>query len=178
MTISDAYRLELSNLHASERHWGTSSYNHIERVANLVIKYQYESMLDVGCGKGVLIEGMKANCPELKVQGYDPAVPKFNTLPEGRFDLVTCTDVLEHIEPEHLDAFLDLLVAKTKFQAYLVISLVPAKQLLSDGRNAHLIVQPAEWWLKKLVEKYGFVQTSEMTPRELIVICNGRLENV
>lgn len=177
MTISDAYRQQLTQLHSDQTHWGTSSYNHIERVANIIRRYQYNSMLDVGCGKGVLLEGMKAEGFEGAV-GYDPAVPKFSQLPEGRFDLVTCTDVLEHIEPEHLDAFLDLLVAKTKFQAYLVISLVPAKQLLPDGRNAHLIVEPAEWWLKKLVEKYGFVQTSEMTPKELIVICNGRLEHV
>jgi hypothetical protein len=35
------------------------------------------------------------------IRCYDPGYPPFSTLPEGRFDGVICTDVLEHC-PEEL----------------------------------------------------------------------------
>jgi hypothetical protein len=39
--------------------------------------------------------------------------------------------------------------------AYLVIATRPARELLPDGRNAHLIIQPPEWWVEQL-KKYGW----------------------
>ena len=36
--------------------------------------------------------------------------------------------------------------------------LKPAKKSLPDGRNAHLIQRPAEWWKKKLAKRWRIVK--------------------
>ena len=34
----------------------------------------------------------------MKVDGYDPAVEEWSLRPENKYDIITCLDVLEHIE--------------------------------------------------------------------------------
>jgi hypothetical protein len=36
----------------------------------------------------------------------------------------------------------------------------PAKKFLTDGRNAHLIQNPARWWLPKLCERWDILKVS------------------
>jgi len=38
--------------------------------------------------------------------------------------------------------------------AFLVIATRPAAKKLADGRNAHLIVEPASWWLPRLTSHW------------------------
>ena len=45
--------------------------------------------------------------------GYDPAVDAFATRPEGRFDVVTCLDVIDIVEPRFLPALLHDVAAFT-----------------------------------------------------------------
>ena len=52
-----------------------------------------------------------------------------------------------------LDAVLADLNRVTKRCIFLTVATGPAVKVLDDGRNAHLIQQPMEWWLPKL-EKY------------------------
>ncbi len=85
--------------------------------------------------------------------GYDPAIEGLDDEPEPA-DLVVCGDVLEHIEPECLDAVLDDLKRCTVKAIFLTVATRPAKKTLSDGRNAHLIQQPAEWWLPKIMQRW------------------------
>jgi 2-polyprenyl-3-methyl-5-hydroxy-6-metoxy-1,4-benzoquinol methylase len=61
-------------------------------------------------------------------------------------DIVACTDVLEHIEPDCLDDVLKDIRRCTKKVAFLLIATRPAIKVLADGRNAHLIQQPYTWW--------------------------------
>lgn len=107
-------------------------------------------MLDYGCGKGVLAEILSW----VKIQNYDPAVPEWAREPAPA-DLVVCTDVLEHVEPDCLDAVLDHLQRLTLKALFVEIGLVPAFKHLDDGRNAHLIVQPVEWWLPRLWQRFS-----------------------
>ena len=60
------------------------------------------SWLDYGCGKGGFIEEIRGLGLFTTIRGYDPAVPAFADRPEGRFDLVTCLDVLDVVEPQFL----------------------------------------------------------------------------
>jgi hypothetical protein len=62
--------------------------------------------LDYGCGKGSFIEQILPMGLFSKVAGYDPAVEAFHARPEGHYDLVTCLDVLDKVEPRFLDAVL------------------------------------------------------------------------
>ena len=44
-----------------------------------------------------------------------------------------------------------------------------AGKTLSDGRNAHLIQQPAEWWLPKILERWT-LQSFQARPKGFAVI--------
>ena len=117
-----------------------------------------KSILDFGCGKGNLIVTLKENYPNIEVFGYDPANPQYaDNIP--CVDMVISTDVLEHIEPEHIDDTIEMLSLKSKFH-YHLISCAPAKLILPDGRNAHLIQEGPNWWRQKF-EKFGYHITKE-----------------
>ena len=38
----------------------------------------------------------------------------------------------------------------TKGVGYFTISTIPARRILADGRNAHLIVEGYDWWMSQL----------------------------
>lgn len=114
------------------------------KLAELLASGRYRSVLDFGCGKGRLVEALRASHPQLQVNGYDPANPAFATLPE-QVDLIFSTDVLEHIEPTSLLATLQDLATRCSAQ-YHLIACHYATNVLADGRNAHLIVRTPDFW--------------------------------
>ncbi len=99
------------------------------------------SVLDYGCGSGHL----KKLLTGYDVREYDPCIEGKDGRPEPA-DYVVCADVLEHIEPDLLDTVLGHLMEVTREQLIVVIATKPSKKLLADGRNAHLIVENADWW--------------------------------
>lgn len=116
------------------------------------------SILDFGCGKGNLVQTLKENYPNIEVYGYDPANPKYNK-EVPCVDMVISTDVLEHVEPEFINDTIEMLSLKGKFH-YHLISCAPAKLILPDGRNAHLIQEGPDWWRPKF-QQAGFEILSE-----------------
>ncbi len=60
--------------------------------------------------------------------------------------------MLEHVEPDKLDAVLAHLKLLARHAVFVVVALIPTAKILADGRNAHLIVRPANWWRKKFTE--------------------------
>ena len=144
MLISDKYLKQLESMHKDLPRFGIGSKYRKEFIASLV----YDDILDYGCGKGRLETNKK----------YDPAVKEFSADPEPA-DLVVCTDVLEHIEPECLDDVLRHIHSKMLKSGYFTIGCSKAAKKLPDGRNAHLIIQPPEWWIDKLSEYFVVVGT-------------------
>jgi hypothetical protein len=77
---------------------------------------------------------------------YDPAFSGHNALPDGKFDGVVCTDVLEHCPPQDIPWIIEELFGfATKF-VFANIACYPAKALLPDGENAHCTIRHPEWW--------------------------------
>ena len=62
--------------------------------------------------------------------------------------------MLEHIEPECLDAVLDDLRRVTRKAGLFEVSTVLGGTHLPDGRDAHLIVEPLEWWRPKIEARF------------------------
>jgi hypothetical protein len=122
-------------------------------VVDILNTYEFKSVLDYGCGKGTLA----ASIGNTIVSEYDPAIEGKDSPPEPA-DLVVCTDVLEHIEPQLLDNVLKHLASLTNRRLLFNIATKYAlSHTLPDGRNPHLIVKPA-WWWKFQIEKYFTIE--------------------
>lgn len=115
-------------------------------------EYHPTSLLDFGCGKGALIASIAQQFPSIQCFGYDPGNPDYSQLPARTFDAVISTDAIEHIEPEHLDQTLHTISAMIERCGFFRIACHPAKKLLPDGRNCHLIVEEPQWWRQKIMQ--------------------------
>lgn len=144
---SPAYRDQLTQLH-KRRRWGADGGKHTEIVKELIQEFKPATILDYGCGENQLAESLKP----IRVSGYDPGIPERAKMPKP-CDLVVCTDVLEHVEPDKLDAVLDHLYRITGRVGYFVISTKEANAVLPDGRNAHLSLHHPEMWIRMLEMK-------------------------
>lgn len=174
MHLSDEYLQLQRNFHALRPDYGTSGSRYGAHVAHLCNAFALKTVLDYGCGKGTLARGLQG----VAITEYDPAVPGKHYV-EGvlwdrepavpaKYDLVVCTDVLEHIEPEHLDATLRTLVGLTGKLCFLAVHCGPAVKTLPDGRNAHLIQMPPRWWIDKLWEAGFDLQHFEVAPNGFV----------
>lgn len=147
--VSDQYRDQLRMLHAG-RVWGDEGHLWAGRVTRFGRRLGALTVLDYGCGSGTLAPAIAGR---FEVREYDPGVPGKDALPAPA-DLLVATDVMEHIEPEALDAVLAHMAALAGKGVFLAVATGPASARLPDGRNAHLIVEPAAWWLAKLLETW------------------------
>lgn len=147
---SAAYREQLRLLHARET-WGEHGATHAAAVVACAHHLSAGSLLDYGCGRATLGKAVHTLDKNIKVQIYDPGVAHRDGPPKPA-DLIVATDVLEHCEPDKLDAVLRHIFLLTVKGAYFTISCEPARETLPDGRNAHLIVESPAWWLGKISE--------------------------
>jgi hypothetical protein len=159
LLISDGYREEQQKLH-EKGNYGTASIVYAPIVSAVIERMGISDLLDYGCGKSCNLAKHLTVKSKLLYQAYDPAVEKF-CQPPAPAQMVACIDVLEHIEPQYLDSVLDHLRALAEGVVFLSIDTGPAKKVLSDGRNAHLIQQPMSWWMPKIFERWE-VQTLQL----------------
>jgi Methyltransferase domain len=151
--ISEAYRQEQIRLHAQPRGYGHRGRKWADVVQFLIEQYRASSVLDFGAGTGSLVETLRARERDLsgvRFDEYDPAVPGKDVLPRGFADLVTVTDVLEHVEPDKLSTVLEYLHVVARKAVFVVISLQDTNDRLADGSTTHLTIQPSEWWIQRL----------------------------
>jgi hypothetical protein len=165
MLISPEYAELNRQLHETRPDYGVSG----AKWASTILQFAEEvvhsrEILDYGCGKRSLQDALGFD-----IRNYDPAIEGFGARPDPS-DIVACTDVLEHIEPECLDDVLADLRRVTKKLGFFTIATRPAKKFLADGRNAHLIQQDAWWWLTKLREKFHIQQFNDLGGELLVVV--------
>jgi hypothetical protein len=159
--ISEDYRRLQSTLHENPD-YGVASVQYAPMVAELVRRHQARELLDYGAGKGRLGQELEWLVPfEVKVRHYDPAVPQWAAAPEP-CGFVSCIDVLEHIEPDMLPNVLDDLKRVTDDLGVFTVHTGPAVKVLADGRNAHLVQQPPQWWLPQLMGRFELLKFSTM----------------
>lgn len=178
--ISDTYRSQQQHLHETTT-YGTMGEQYGPLIAQILNRLEVSHLLDYGSGKNMgLMKGLQGKIKgKLTYQAYDPGVPELAGDPIPA-QMVACVDVLEHIEPECLDNVLDHLASLTEVVAFLSVHMGPALKTLPDGRNAHLIQEPVEWWLPKIMQRFD-LQTFQMSSEKgFYVICYAkpRLEAV
>lgn len=141
-------------MHEQGRYGGSLQEHNLIEIKDLVNKFDPQSLLDYGSGKGNQYSvnhqhrfwgGLRPHC-------YDPAWPEHAAKPEGTFDGVICTDVAEHIPEANVETFFRDVLSYAKKFAYFYIFIGEATKKLPDGRNAHLTIRPSNWWCKRLSE--------------------------
>lgn len=170
MLITPKYLKAQKEMHRNKR-YGAASKKFAPVVAEIIEQYQPTSILDYGCGKGSLRRALGRVLKGRSFGQYDPAMWRYSVLPHGVFDMVCCIDVLEHIEPACLSDVLATLKRKTGELMVGTVHTGPAGKKLPDGRNAHLIQQPMEWWASKLSEHFHTVEARTQTETTFLTVC-------
>lgn len=147
MLISDGYREQLQQLHGSDESWGSGSKWFVGPALKVWRDMGKPDVIDYGCGKGDLSKYIPGTI------NYDPGIPKFSEVPTPAPLLVSCC-VLEHVEPECVDAVLDHMASLALERVLLAVSYFPSSMRLPDGRDVHLTVQPIDWWVPKMMERW------------------------
>lgn len=167
--ISQEYVEQQKWLHKQPRGYGGRGDNWGSTILQLIGEHKIETILDYGCGQGSL--GKYLYEKGFTIREFDPAIKGKDEIPQSCFDLVICTDVLEHIEPDKLDANINLLFEMTKKILFIVIATRPSNKILKDGRNAHLIIKPEYWWKEKITNSnFQFVKSKVSVFKEYVAV--------
>jgi FkbM family methyltransferase len=142
---------------------GNSLPRHIGRIKRLIDATGARTILDYGSGKGLqyrpqkvlaegkhVADGIAEYWDVDEVRCYDPGYAPYSELPDGKFDGVVCTDVLEHLPEEDLDWILNEIVGFADRFVYLNVACFPARKTLPNGENAHATVRAPDWWAARL----------------------------
>ncbi len=137
---------------------------HVETVRRLLLATGARSLLDYGCGKAKAYRTLRARHPDGSVSEgaqalwgldsvalYDPAVRAHARLPEGPFDAVVSTAVLEYVPEEDLDWVLAEIVAFARRLVFLSIACHPSPARLPNGENYHVTQRSPGWWCDRLI---------------------------
>lgn len=163
MRISQEYLEQNRRLHEGGN-YGISGGRWTHPVLQLCAQLETRDVLDYGCGQRMLEKGLG-----FPIRNYDPCIPGLDAAPQAA-DIVVCADVLEHIEPDCLDAVLDDLRRVTRHAGFFVIATRAADKWLPDGRNAHLIQEEAPWWMPKLEQRFRIGQVKPMTGEFAVIV--------
>lgn len=167
--ISDEYRAEQQKLHENPK-YGVASLSFAPVVQSLLRLGNCTSLSDYGAGKCNLKKalGLREG-GRVNYHPYDPAFPEYGS-PQPA-DLVTCIDVLEHIEPESLDAVISEISSISQKLAFLTVHTGPAKKVLTDGRNAHLIQESTSWWLGRMEPHFDILHVQQVRKGFFVIAC-------
>lgn len=175
MARSNHFNKEHMEAALYERVWQNQEYRHSAPGEHLAYTFfekfkPYGRVIDFGCGTGrgaalihaladvpVLALDFAGNCLDDDVRNTEGITFRQHDLRKSLGETAEfgyCTDVLEHIAPEDVDAVLVNILTAAR-RVFLAISTVPDHfGPVLAGEPLHLTVQPHEWWKDKL-EKMG-----------------------
>lgn len=142
---------QYAELHQAKSYGGGTSRTY-KTLAPWVLLLNPRSILDYGAGQNRMVETLVATRAKIRHR-FDPAIPEISFIPLASYDLVTCTEVLEHLDESEVLSVLKQIHSLTK-HALLAADTRAASTILPNGENAHATVKPAEWWLAKIREVF------------------------
>lgn len=137
---------EYRKRHEGDQFRGLTLATYKRSVAKVITRFGCKTVLDYGSGKGEVWPAWAGEFNLSGVRCYDPAVPQFEAAPEGRFDLVVCCDVLEHLLEADAEDAVRALFAHAERAVWASVCCRPAKKSFDDGTNMHVTVRPIAWW--------------------------------
>ena len=101
----------------------------------------------------------------------EKSIKSFDDVSRKLSDSVVLLEVsIEENDDSSIDDILNEICEITLKFCYFSIATAPAKKVLSDGRNAHIIQKPSRWWLPKLCKLFN-IEFLKNTKSGFIVIC-------
>lgn len=171
MTLITPEYLRLNTTLHATTNYGGGGWKWVGITLHFFQRQKAARIIDYGCGQGSFGAWWPSDLG--LCINYDPVTFPARPTPQA-LDFVVCTDVLEHIEPDCLDAVLDDIATLAQRGALLVIATKPAKKALADGRNAHLIIEQAPFWVQKLTMLGRFKHVTQIPvgkSGELVLFC-------
>jgi hypothetical protein len=156
--ISEAYQRKITEYHKTHL-WGGAVEGKAFEIECIAKDNGCSTILDFGCGFGALKNKIGH---KLQVTEYDAGIEGKNKLPAGKFDMVVCCDVMEHVEPMFVDQTIDWLYYYATNMIYVSICCAPSLETFDDGSNLHLTIQTPSWWMSRFEErgsKFSYVGT-------------------
>ena len=179
--LLDSYK----ELHKEEGKFrGISLVPLVPTLFNIIKENNCKTLLDYGCGKAIPYSkkecksiGLKKPVQELcnldSFDLYDPAYPKYNKLSKKKYDIVVCTDVMEHIAEQDIDYVLKDILSHSKKAVFLNISCQPALKHFKEGKfkgqNVHISVFDGNWWSDKVKNIWN-----KFKHLKIYIICVGK----
>lgn len=130
-------------------------------------------VIDFGCGSGraaskinritgatVLGLDIATNCLDPDIKGLTLIeCCLWEEVPRG--DVGYCTDVMEHIPPEHIDAVLTNIRDSIDGETFFQICTQPAGFGKDQDLTLHMTVRGGSWWMRKLEQYFKVKSWSE-----------------
>ena len=157
-----------------EKMWARPEYRERSpgmRVAQMAYDWMKPggTMVDFGCGTGRAAAWFASQ--GLTVTGFDIAANAMTEhdgdfvqgslwdMPEfGTFDYGYCTDVMEHLPPEHVADAIKGIAERVKHGVFFQIALFECHMGDAIGEHLHLTVKPADWWVRLLKQHFSSVE--------------------
>ncbi|MCF7975665.1 MAG: class I SAM-dependent methyltransferase [Phycisphaerae bacterium] len=152
--VDNTLQAEYQSVHASKT-YGVSGNKFTHHIQVLISELRPKSILNYGCGQTSLHEDLGLFGADFF--RYDPGIPELSKLPVGKADFLINTDVLEHIPEGNLDEVLSKMASISSL-AFFNIATRPAKEFLSNGKNAHCNIMTASQWKERLAKHFPEVQ--------------------
>jgi len=130
------------------------TYTSRDELKEQFANHKIDTLLDYGVGQARIYTVAKLHeyWGVKNWVGYDPAVERYSTKPEGQFDAVICYDVLEHVPEGSIDYMFQEIFSYSKGPVFLHIGLGPAVAKLPNGENSHITIKPRDWWIEKFLK--------------------------
>ena len=157
--------------------WATGDYAPLKGFVTVRCLYRthyfngYKKLLDVGCGPGAAVKyhreigGIESYGIDFAESAIDTwkkcdveeycSVASAEDIPfkSNEFDMVTCTDVLEHIPEDNVKKTFDEMLRVGNKDFFFTIALEKAQHgMPHDGSEPHICIKSAEWWIERMVD--------------------------
>ena len=142
-------------------------------VIGFIEKNKVDSLIDIGSGRGNVINLIKKNFPQIKITStdlikfHDFDVPFFEIdlcqkkslerIEDKKFTLLSCLDVMEHINRDCVDDVLDFF---SRISDYSILTIANHSDVL-NGVELHLIQEDMSYWKPKIENKFHIIDYSE-----------------
>lgn len=127
-------------------------HRHYKRVLNFAKYLKATSILDYGCGEGLLKREFHIHntLRDYVYNEFDPCIHEKNKKRPDKADLVTLIHVLEYVEPEKLNKVAWEAYNRCLKGLYIVVGTKDDGNYLAPETRAMRTEQNAVWWINKL----------------------------